>query len=584
MALPTRHVYAVYLEADGSPKTGYVEFSLTSSVNIANTAIIPVSTVRADLDDTGRIDADLIVTDDPLVTPQGLIWAVDEKIENGNVWYLAVPLGDGSPLDLTNVWTPGLPPPGYTISGPAGPPGDPGDPGPPGNAGPPGPSTVLTVSGTTTSAPGTNANVTISGTSPAQSLAFTIPRGDVGDTGPPGPPGDLTQATADTLYVKKSGDTITNASRSAHGLLIKRTDTVLSTADAEIFRVEYPAGQRATWTNEKGNLRTSNENAAAEDAFKVIGHPSITSSYIIVVKQDGTVVWRIGPNGRAIANFGMRMVGSTFEIQDATAADTSTISQTTGGDLVITPKNNISVGSKKITNLAAGVAPTDAANVSQLSAAGMDQATADARYVNVTGDTMTGNLWLDGAAEGERSVSVNGVGSAGYGQFQWQRNGVARWMMRTGNNTADTGGGSNEGADFQIISRNDAGAALATVIAITRSTGLVNIPNLTANGETAWANLTLANGWVNSVALSYRRLLSEEVYVRGTIAGGTVGSGVVAATLPAGFRPTVNQEFIVACSGGSARLSVFTDGRICVTQLFDGTNAWVAIAISFPAS
>lgn len=172
-ALPTRHVFAVYLNPDGTPKTGYVEFSLTTDINISNVAIIPVATVRASLDKNGRIDADLITSNDPQVQPQGLMWCVDEKIENGNVWYVNIPTGS-TPIDLTTLWVPGAVPPAYGIQGVQG---------------PIGPSNVLTVSSTTTSAPGTNANVTISGTSPAQALAFTIPRGDVGATGATGATG-----------------------------------------------------------------------------------------------------------------------------------------------------------------------------------------------------------------------------------------------------------------------------------------------------------------------------------------------------------------------------------------------------------
>jgi hypothetical protein len=49
---------------------------------------------------------------------------------------------------------------------------------------------VLSVTSTTTGAPGSNASVSISGTTPAQALAFTIPRGDVGATGSQGPIGN----------------------------------------------------------------------------------------------------------------------------------------------------------------------------------------------------------------------------------------------------------------------------------------------------------------------------------------------------------------------------------------------------------
>jgi len=52
-----------------------------------------------------------------------------------------------------------------------------------------GPANVLSVSGTTTGAAGSSASVTVSGTSPTQSLAFTIPRGDTGATGSTGSTG-----------------------------------------------------------------------------------------------------------------------------------------------------------------------------------------------------------------------------------------------------------------------------------------------------------------------------------------------------------------------------------------------------------
>jgi hypothetical protein len=74
-------------------------------------------------------------------------------------------------------------------TGPQGVQGNTGPQGPQGSTGATGstgPANVLTVSGTTTGAPGTNADVSIAGTSPSQSLAFTIPRGDMGLQGPQG--------------------------------------------------------------------------------------------------------------------------------------------------------------------------------------------------------------------------------------------------------------------------------------------------------------------------------------------------------------------------------------------------------------
>lgn len=129
MSIPTRHVFATYLKIDGVPCEGYVEFTLVTEAVIEDVAIIPISTVTAVLDETGRIDADLLVSDDPLVQPEGLYWFIEEKIENGNVWYMQVPTGDGSPINLGDLYVPGLVPPYMPLVGPAGPPGPPGMPG-----------------------------------------------------------------------------------------------------------------------------------------------------------------------------------------------------------------------------------------------------------------------------------------------------------------------------------------------------------------------------------------------------------------------------------------------------------------------
>lgn len=86
------------------------------------------------------------------------------------------------------------------LQGPPGPKGDPSTV--------PGPANVLTVASTTTGAPGTQAQVTVSGTSPSQSLAFTIPRGD---TGAPGPAPTLAAGTVSKIA---AGGTPTAAVRS----------------------------------------------------------------------------------------------------------------------------------------------------------------------------------------------------------------------------------------------------------------------------------------------------------------------------------------------------------------------------------
>lgn len=66
------------------------------------------------------------------------------------------------------------------------------NPGPQGTAGP---SNVISVAATNTLSPGQSASVTISGTSPSQSLTFNIPRGIDGVLGGPGPANVLSVGT-----------------------------------------------------------------------------------------------------------------------------------------------------------------------------------------------------------------------------------------------------------------------------------------------------------------------------------------------------------------------------------------------------
>jgi hypothetical protein len=65
----------------------------------------------------------------------------------------------------------------------------------PGPQGASGPANVLTVAATNTINPGQSASVTISGTSPSQSLTFNIPRGIDGVLGGPGPANTLSVGT-----------------------------------------------------------------------------------------------------------------------------------------------------------------------------------------------------------------------------------------------------------------------------------------------------------------------------------------------------------------------------------------------------
>jgi len=195
-------------EPEGVPAKGYVIFTASPNKLLdtealdgstpAPVTILPMPVI-SELDTSGYIcgygtnrGVKLIATNDPHINPyseqedEQWTWRVDFRLTDDTdapypVSSFSFSLPEDEVVDLTDV-TPIPSADGtYVTQGPQG------------DTGPAGPANTLTVSGTTTGNAGTNASVTISGTAPTQSLAFTIPRGDkgnTGDTGPEGPQGD----------------------------------------------------------------------------------------------------------------------------------------------------------------------------------------------------------------------------------------------------------------------------------------------------------------------------------------------------------------------------------------------------------
>jgi hypothetical protein len=126
MTIVTRTVVGTYTNIDGTPTSGYLEFS-PSSVLVAQT-VIPVSSKSVALDATGSFSIELECTDALGVTPVGWLWSVEEKFRNGNTWYLAVPTSS-SPLNIVDAYV--IPP--STVDG-----GGTSTPGAPGVGVPPG--------------------------------------------------------------------------------------------------------------------------------------------------------------------------------------------------------------------------------------------------------------------------------------------------------------------------------------------------------------------------------------------------------------------------------------------------------------
>jgi Collagen triple helix repeat (20 copies) len=136
---------------------------------------------QADLPATGNTYGDLWITSD---TGDGWVWTSPGSWVN--VGPIQGPAGPAGPAGATGATGPEGP---QGATGSTGATGPPGPTGPTGNTGPAGTAATVSVGTTTTGAPGSNANVTNSGTSSAAVLNFTIPQGVAGATGATGAQG-----------------------------------------------------------------------------------------------------------------------------------------------------------------------------------------------------------------------------------------------------------------------------------------------------------------------------------------------------------------------------------------------------------
>jgi hypothetical protein len=349
----TVRVVARYATIDNTPARGTVHLRPVLPYVDGDELDSPLTRVAtwvlAPLDPTGTLD---VTVDDLTDTnPAGMVLEVLESVQtpaaaglHRGPWLLAIPPGVDV-VDLAEHRTAPADPPDLVYT-----PGPPGTPGPQGDQGPPG--------------------------QPGPAGAQGEP-GPAGEQGPAGP--GLSVAESDARYVNVTGDTVTgpltlsNDRLDRKALVVERTVTSTSVDDEEILEVRYN-NQRATWTNEKGQLRTSNEaSGGAEVALKVIGRDSAeggTANLLEVMNVAGTLLMRVGVLGRAVFAKGLRLVGDTIQLRNPAETDESTIAQaTTGGNLIITPKVALSLAGRRIVDVGAPTSPADAATKAYVDAA-----------------------------------------------------------------------------------------------------------------------------------------------------------------------------------------------------------------------
>jgi hypothetical protein len=103
---------------------------------------------------------------------------------------------------------------------------------------------------------------------------------------------------------------------------------------------------------------------------------------------------------------------------------------------------------------------------------GIDQATADGRYVNVTGDSMSGDLTITKAGAADPAVFLNKTANGQQNIIQGNYNGVKRWVMAIGDGELE--GLPENGSNFALQRYNDAGTYVDVPIRVMRSTGVVS--------------------------------------------------------------------------------------------------------------
>lgn len=126
----------------------------------------------------------------------------------------------------------------------------------------------------------------------------------------------------------------------------------------------------------------------------------------------------------------------------------------------------------------------------------------------------------------------------------WQTNGSARFIMRV-DSTAE--GGANAGSDWTLLARSDAGSAVATAMAIKRSTGNVGFGVSPAN-------------------------IQARVHI--------AGSADIVQQIVRGFSTQTSDIWQVQRSSGNAVIAAISNaGLITHTYIDAGTNAVVNAAI-----
>jgi autotransporter adhesin len=271
----------------------------------------------------------------------------------------------------------------------------------------------------------------------------------------------------------------------------------------------------------------------------------------------------LGANSTTTANLNAAAVVPTGAGATPVAATTAT--------------GEVSVGSadneRRVTNVAAGAAPTDAVNVSQLSAV-------DGKVNTLAQSGTLRYFKADGAGDDSDDAAANGTHSvaAGANASATQTNSVAVGYNASSTDRSSTALGANSVADASVATAVGAGAeatgAAATAIGANSSAtalgsvALGNMAEASADGSVALGQGSSAAA-AGSVALGQGSVADRA----NTVSVGSAGSERQITNVAAGTADTdaVNVAQLKAVSDQSAATAAKLDGAVMYDQNADGT-------------
>lgn len=162
--------------------------------------------------------------------------------------------------------------------------------------------------------------------------------------------------------------------------------------------------------------------------------------------------------GSSVSNLTLR---TAVRIEDTGATDYVSFEQD-GTDLNVVGVNTVDINITGITAIQAGTVDADFDVITATSYGGILEANLVDKSV---GEVITGP-WAFGDGTGAPFVQIDGAAGQ-IRDLRLQTAGINRWVIRA-NTAAESG--ANAGSNFELLSRDDAGVAIGTALAITRST------------------------------------------------------------------------------------------------------------------